>query len=182
MEIRDHLTCLLRNLYAGQEATVRTGHDRNQTKVSCIAAGFLLPKSLILTTYQCHTEDPYSLQPDTLPLRVNEYQPQNITNASEYNPPFYFSHIQDFMKILGASHYVRSRQHCGLTNYRKYFLLYEIQLLRSPNLRLSDCEFQLLISSSRRQSVDLLIFDLSFSFHDCVSFHGKRKCVCSYVY
>ena len=26
MGIRDHLTCLLRNLYAGQEATVRTGH------------------------------------------------------------------------------------------------------------------------------------------------------------
>ena len=26
MEITDHLTCLLRNLYAGQEATVRTGH------------------------------------------------------------------------------------------------------------------------------------------------------------
>ena len=24
--ITDHLTCLLRNLYAGQEATVRTGH------------------------------------------------------------------------------------------------------------------------------------------------------------
>ena len=24
--IREHLTCLLRNLYAGQEATVRTGH------------------------------------------------------------------------------------------------------------------------------------------------------------
>ena len=26
MGISDHLTCLLRNLYAGQEATVRTGH------------------------------------------------------------------------------------------------------------------------------------------------------------
>ena len=26
MEIPDHLTCLLGNLYAGQEATVRTGH------------------------------------------------------------------------------------------------------------------------------------------------------------
>ena len=26
MEIPDHLNCLLRNLYAGQEATVRTGH------------------------------------------------------------------------------------------------------------------------------------------------------------
>ena len=26
MGIPDHLTCLLRNLYAGQDATVRTGH------------------------------------------------------------------------------------------------------------------------------------------------------------
>ena len=26
MGIPEHLTCLLRNLYAGQEATVRTGH------------------------------------------------------------------------------------------------------------------------------------------------------------
>ena len=26
MGIADHLTCLLRNVYAGQEATVRTGH------------------------------------------------------------------------------------------------------------------------------------------------------------
>ena len=28
MRIPDHLTCLLRNLYAGQEATVRTGHGK----------------------------------------------------------------------------------------------------------------------------------------------------------
>ena len=27
MGISDHLTCLLRNLYAGQEATIRTGHE-----------------------------------------------------------------------------------------------------------------------------------------------------------
>ena len=27
MEIPEHLTCPLRNLYAGQEATVRTGHE-----------------------------------------------------------------------------------------------------------------------------------------------------------
>ena len=27
MGIPDHLTCLLRNLYAGQEATVRPGHE-----------------------------------------------------------------------------------------------------------------------------------------------------------
>ena len=28
IRIPDHLGCLLRNLYAGQEATVRTGHGR----------------------------------------------------------------------------------------------------------------------------------------------------------
>ena len=27
MGIPEHLTCLLRNLYAGQEATIRTGHE-----------------------------------------------------------------------------------------------------------------------------------------------------------
>ena len=30
MGIPDHLTCLLRNLYAGQEATVSTGHGKNR--------------------------------------------------------------------------------------------------------------------------------------------------------
>ena len=30
MGIPDHLTCLPRNLYAGQEATVRTGHGRTE--------------------------------------------------------------------------------------------------------------------------------------------------------
>ena len=28
MGVPDHMTCLLRNLYAGQEATVRTGHGK----------------------------------------------------------------------------------------------------------------------------------------------------------
>ena len=28
--ILDHLTCLLRNLYTGQEAIVRTGHEKNE--------------------------------------------------------------------------------------------------------------------------------------------------------
>ena len=32
MGIPDHLTCLLRNLYAGQEATVRTGHASKSGK------------------------------------------------------------------------------------------------------------------------------------------------------
>ena len=32
MGIADHLTCLLRNLYAGQEVTVRTGHGTTGSK------------------------------------------------------------------------------------------------------------------------------------------------------
>ena len=43
MEIPDHLTCLLRNLHAGQEATVRTGHGttdwfqiRNAVHQGCV--------------------------------------------------------------------------------------------------------------------------------------------------
>ena len=32
MGIRDHLTCLLRNLYVGQEAIVRTGHGQTVSK------------------------------------------------------------------------------------------------------------------------------------------------------
>ena len=33
MGIPDHLTCILRNLYAGQEAIVRTGHGTNNRLV-----------------------------------------------------------------------------------------------------------------------------------------------------
>ena len=32
MGIPDHLTCLLRNLYSGQEATVRTGHRTTENR------------------------------------------------------------------------------------------------------------------------------------------------------
>ena len=51
VKIPDHLTCLLRNLYAGQEATVRTGHGttdwfqiRKEVRQRCI----LLPCYLTL--------------------------------------------------------------------------------------------------------------------------------------
>ena len=43
MGIPDHLTCLLRNLYAGQEAMVRTGHGT--------ADGFQIGKSSTLRLY-----------------------------------------------------------------------------------------------------------------------------------
>ena len=49
MRIADHLTCLLRNLYAGQEATVRTGNEtrdwfqiRKVVRQGCILSPCLL--------------------------------------------------------------------------------------------------------------------------------------------
>ena len=45
MGIADHLTCLLRNLYAGQEATVRTGHGTTDS--------FQIGKEYINAVY-CH--------------------------------------------------------------------------------------------------------------------------------
>ena len=44
MGIPDHLTCLLRNLYAGQEATVRTGHET--TDWFQIGKGYILSPCL----------------------------------------------------------------------------------------------------------------------------------------
>ena len=47
MEIPDHLTCLLRNLYAGQEATVRTGHGTTDW----FQIGKVVHQSCILSPY-----------------------------------------------------------------------------------------------------------------------------------
>ena len=50
MGIPDHLTCLLRNLYAGQEATVRTGHGTRDWFQICkgVCQGVLSPCSFNL--------------------------------------------------------------------------------------------------------------------------------------
>ena len=47
MGIPDHLTCLLRNLYAGQEATVRTGHGTTDW----FPIGKGVPQGCILSPY-----------------------------------------------------------------------------------------------------------------------------------
>jgi len=41
MGIPDHLTCLLRNLYSGEEATVRTGHGTKKLGKEYIKAVFV---------------------------------------------------------------------------------------------------------------------------------------------
>ena len=47
MGVPDHLTCLLRNLYAGQEATVRTGHG----KTDCFQIGKRACQGCILSPF-----------------------------------------------------------------------------------------------------------------------------------
>ena len=49
MGIPDHLTCLLRNLYAGQEATGRAGHGTTEQ----LPSGSKLGKEYIKAVY-CH--------------------------------------------------------------------------------------------------------------------------------
>ena len=46
MRIPDHRTCLLRNLYAGQEATVRTGHGKTDW--------FQIRKGVYVKAVYCH--------------------------------------------------------------------------------------------------------------------------------
>ena len=47
MGIPDHLTCLLRNLYAGEEATVRTGHGT----IDWLQTGKGVPQGCLFNLY-----------------------------------------------------------------------------------------------------------------------------------
>ena len=58
MRIPSHLTCLLRNLYAGQEATVRTGHGTiDWFKIrKGVCQGCILSPSLFNICKVCHVK------------------------------------------------------------------------------------------------------------------------------
>ena len=67
--LKDHLTCLLTNLYAGQEAAVRTGHGTidwfqigKGVCQGCILSIFLAPKSLQMVTTAMKLKDICSLE------------------------------------------------------------------------------------------------------------------------
>ena len=57
MGIPDHLTCLLRNLYAGQEATVRTGHGTDWVQI-----GKEVHQGCILSPYLFHLYTEYIMR------------------------------------------------------------------------------------------------------------------------
>ena len=83
MGIPDHLTCLLRNLYAGQEATVRTGHGT----VDCFWIGKGVRQGCIL-----------------LPCLFNFYVEYIMRNAG-------LEETQAGIKIAGRNNNLISRWH-----------------------------------------------------------------------
>ena len=71
MGILDHLTCLLRNLFAGQEATVRTRHgtmDWFQIGKEYVKAIYYHPSNL--TSMQSTSEETLGWMKDKLGLRL----------------------------------------------------------------------------------------------------------------
>ena len=54
MGISDHLTCLLRNLYAGQEATIRTGHGTTDWFQIVKGVLFTTKTEKIVKVVYCH--------------------------------------------------------------------------------------------------------------------------------
>ena len=86
MGIPDHLTCLLRNLYAGQEATVRTGHGMTD--------GFQIGKgvcqSCILSPCLCNLYVEYIMRNTRLMKHKQESRllgEISITSDMQMTPP-----------------------------------------------------------------------------------------------
>ena len=71
MGIRDHLTCLLRNLYAGQEATVGTRHGTTYW----FQIGKGVRQGCILSPCLCNLYAEYIMRKDRKSTRLNSKSP-----------------------------------------------------------------------------------------------------------
>jgi len=86
MSIPDHLTCLLRNLYAGQEATVRTGHGTTDWFQMGKGKGCL--SSPAYSTYmQSTSRETLGWMKDKLKLR--SLGEKSLTSAMQIIPPLW---------------------------------------------------------------------------------------------
>ena len=87
MGIPDHLTCLLRNLYAGQEATVRTGHGTDWFQIGKgVCQGCILSPCLfnLYTEYIMRNARLGEAQAETiLPEEIS------ITSDMQMTPPLW---------------------------------------------------------------------------------------------
>ena len=84
MGIPDHLTCLLRNLYAGQEATVRTGHGTTDWFQigKGVYQGCILPPCL-LNFYAEYTMRNTGLEEAQIGIKIAGRNINNLTYADD---------------------------------------------------------------------------------------------------
>ena len=88
MGIPDHLTCLLRNLYAGQEATVRTGYGT----VNWFQIGKGVHQACILSpAYLIYMQITSRKMPDWMKLNLESRLPGEISIISDMQmtPPLW---------------------------------------------------------------------------------------------
>ena len=98
IEIPDHLTCLLRNLYAGQETTVRTRHGT--TGWFQIGKGVHLGYILSLCLFNLYAE--YIMQnarPDEAQARI-KLASRNIYNLRNVDDTTLMAEIEEELKSL----------------------------------------------------------------------------------
>ena len=93
MGIRDHLTCLLQNLYAGQEAAVRTGHGtidwfqiRKEVHQGCIFSSCIL-SSCLFNLYAEYIMQTLGLMNHKLETRL--LGKISITSDMQMTPPLW---------------------------------------------------------------------------------------------
>ena len=98
MEISDHLSCLLRSLYAGQEATVRIGHG----KTDCFQIGEGIRQGCILSPCLFNLYAEYIMRND----RLDEAQTgikiagRNINNFRYADDTTLMAEIEEELKSL----------------------------------------------------------------------------------
>ena len=85
--IPDHLTCLLRNLYVGQEATVRTGHET--TDWFQIGKGVLQGCILSPCVFHLHAEYIMKMLPGGNKLESRLLGEISITSDMQMTPPLW---------------------------------------------------------------------------------------------
>ena len=87
MGIPDHLTCLLRNLYAGQEATVRTGHGTTDW----FQIGKEVPQGCILSPCLFNFYAEYIMRNTGLEEALESRLPReiSITSDMQMTPPLW---------------------------------------------------------------------------------------------
>ena len=103
MGIPDHLTCLLRNLYAGQEATVRTGHGTTvwfQIWKEYIKAVYCHP------AYLTHMQNTSCEMPGWMKYKLQSRLPGEIslTSDMQMTPPLWQKELKRLlMKVKEES-------------------------------------------------------------------------------